>query len=40
MHNELRKKVESRNAKIAIWGCRFVGTTNLLYLSDIGFWIM
>lgn len=37
MHNELRKKVESRNAKIAIWGCGFVGTTNLLYLSDIGF---
>ena len=30
-------KVRKRDAKIAVWGCGFVGTTNLLYLSDVGF---
>ncbi|WP_195543638.1 nucleotide sugar dehydrogenase [Massiliimalia timonensis] len=36
-YQSLNEKVQSREAKVAIWGCGFVGTTNLFYLSKQGF---
>lgn len=33
----LLKNIETKSSKIAIWGCGFVGTTNLFYLAKSGF---
>lgn len=36
-YDKLIEKIEERTAKIIIWGCGFVGMTNMLYLVKTGF---
>ena len=36
-YKRIEMMIKERTAKIAIWGCGFVGTTNLFYLTKQGF---
>ena len=36
-YKRIEMMIKERTAKIAVWGCGFVGTTNLFYLTKQGF---
>lgn len=34
---ELKQAIENKSAKVVVWGCGLLGTTNLVYLSNTGY---